>query len=135
VRLWIFSVSSKNISLASSRLANEARFSRTRLQSFVTSAGLKGRQRMQRLRSATLEAGASTLRRVRNVDVNRPALQKAAPAIAILGVMLLFIVLQVAGRRPLAGSSLTSAAEVAPDQNSADNLSPKRAVTSAIPPR
>ena len=135
VRLWIFPVSSKSISLASSRLANEARFSRTRLQSFVTSAGLKGRQRMQRLRSATLEAGASTLRRVRNVDVNRPALQKAAPAIAILGVMLLFIVLQVAGRRPLAGSSLTSAAEVAPDQNSADNLSPKRAVTSAIPPR
>ncbi len=135
VRLWIFPVTSKSISLASSRLANEAQFGRTRLQSFVTSAGLKGRQRMQRLRSATLEVGASTLRRVRNVDVNRPALQKAAPAIAILGVMLLFIVLQVAGRRPLAGSSLTSAAQVAPDQNSADNLSPKRAVTSAIPPR
>ena len=51
---------------------------------------------MRRFRTATLAAPLSTRWRVRNLDVDWVALRKAAPAIVILGVMLLFVLLQVA---------------------------------------
>jgi hypothetical protein len=121
---------------------NERRQIRSGTQSLWAFARLEPRKRMQRLGSAAIVAWENSLRCVRNVRVNWTVLKQAAPAIAILAVMSLFVGILIGGRQPLAVSLLNTTAKAAAEpvtyptasdanQEPAAMLTPKK--STAIP--
>ena len=122
---------SKKVSRVGSALGNQTRPVGIRLQAWSATGALEARRRMLR----TKAAAGNTLRDIRNVGVNGLALRKAAPAVAILGVMFFFVVLQVAGRKPQVSRSLSVSAEAAarPVINTSANGLSRGATAVALP--